>query len=81
MAVCLLLSLCYSSRCVVNIDIALAIGHEYVKLQTSIFRKGLNMGTRGNNVVAVVKVGNPVTDLFSLVERLANQAFIVVLPR
>ena len=39
------------------------------------------MRARGYFIIAIIDIRYPVTDLFAPVQRLANQSFVVVLPR
>ena len=65
---------------VVDIDVLLHVRHEDIKVHAAVLGLGLDMGAGRHNTVATVDVGDPVADLLALVEGLADDSLVVVLP-
>ena len=65
---------------VVDVNILLHVRHEDVKVHAAVLGLGLDVGAGRHHAVTAVDVGDPVTDLFALIEGLADNPLVVVLP-
>lgn len=65
---------------VIYFNIFLDIRHENVKVHTAVLGLGLDVGAGRHDTVTTVDVSDPVADLLTLVEGLADDSLVVILP-